>query len=164
MYRKKCLFRNTNATWQSEASAVETVWAYLHGAEKKTTGRYRIRITKLSGPELVAMGLAPEETPPSFFGMQATLDKWHEQHGWIPTFDWVGNPDATLVKIETDLNAQFESFITGISLEENFSFDLPEPPRKKDIKLPPKKKKPEEDTTSSNDENKTNDDPDFEWL
>tara|TARA_B100001057_G_C22812514_1_gene936034 strand:- start:531 stop:1025 length:495 start_codon:yes stop_codon:yes gene_type:complete len=164
MYKKKCLFRNTNGTWGKEASAVETVWAYLHGVEKKSTGRYRIRITKLSGQELVAMGLAPEETPPSFFGMQANLDKWNESIGWIPCFDWVGDPESSMSKIEKDLNAQFRAFVTGISLEEDFSFDLPEPPKKKSVKLPPKPKEEQKEDVLDEPSKDSDDDPDFEWL
>ena len=63
MYKKKCLFRNTNGSWGKEATAIESVWAYLNGVEKKTTGRYRIRITKMSAAEMIAMGMAPENTP-----------------------------------------------------------------------------------------------------
>ena len=82
MYRKKLLFRNSNATYDQDASALESVWAYLSGAEKtKSTGRYRIRITKMSGDELAAMGLAPEGTPSDFFGLQASFDRWHADSG-----------------------------------------------------------------------------------
>ena len=170
MYKKKLLFRNTNGTWSTEATAQESVYAYLYNVsdDKKSTGRYRIRITKMSAAELVSLGMAPEGTPSEFFGLQANLDKWQQEHGWLPLFDWVGDPDATLDKIEKDLNNQFKSFITGISTEENFSFDYPPPPPKaKPIKLPPKDKKQsvDEDIPESTDEaSKSDDDPDFEWL
>ena len=160
MYKKKCLFRNTNGTWEKEASALESVWAYLSGVENKATGRYRIRITKMSGEELVAMGLAPEDTPPSFFGLQAALDKWHPDNGWIATFDWVGDPESSMNKIEKDLNKQFQAFITGVSAEEDFSFDLPKkPPVKNTFKTPPKPVEPPPEIKSP-----TNQDPDFEWI
>ena len=126
MYKKKCLFKNSNATWGKEPTAQESVYAYLYGTgDSKSTGRYRIRITKMSAADLIQMGVAVEGTPPDFFGMQASLDKWHLEQGWIPMFDWVGDPEASLYKIEKDLNEQFKSFITGLSLEEDFSFDLP---------------------------------------
>ena len=120
----------------------------------------------MSGQELVAMGLAPEETPSSFFGLQASLDKWHEEIGWIPTFDWVGDPESSLFKIEKDLNKQFQAFVTGISLEEDFSFDIPPKPNptKNTFKTPTQDKTSEpvvEDTPPPKDDT---DPPDFEWI
>jgi len=167
MYKKKCLFRNSNASWGHEASALESVWAYLSSTgDTKITGRYRIRITKMSSQELIAMGLAPDETPPDFFGLQASLDKWHADRGWLPMFDWVGDPESSLSKIEKDLNKQFQAFVTGISSEEDFSFDLPKPkPKKKAIKLPepPTESKDKEDDSTPDDDG-GGDAPDFEWL
>ena len=174
MYKSKLLFRNTNSTYGSEASAIESVWAYLHGTETKKTGRYRIRITKMSAQELVAMGLAPEDTPSDFYGLTANLDRWHENHAWLPLFDWVGDPMSDINQIETDLGKQFESFVTGISLEESFPFDLPKPPKppkkpkktKKDFKLPKSYKYPKlEDIPSDQINDIPNDDSDdFDWL
>ena len=167
MYKKKCLFKNSNATWGKEPTAQESIYAYLYGTEdSKTTGRYRIRVTKMSAADLMALGVAPEGTPPDFFGMQATLDKWHNDGGWIPLFDWVGDPEASLYTIEKELNKQFQAFVTGISLDEDFSFDLPKPPKEKKIKLPPKVDK-KDDTPEEVDEpsgDKSDDDSDFEWL
>ena len=166
MYKKKCLFKNSNATWGKEPTAQESVYAYLYGVDAtKSTGRYRIRITKMSAADLMAMGVAPEGTPADFFGMQANLDKWSAEHGWIPLFDWVGDPDASLYKIEKELNNQFQAFITGVTVEENFSFDLPKPPKVKKVKLPDTPKK--DNTNETKEENATEDkgdDPDFEWL
>ena len=166
MYKKKRLFKNSNATWGKDPTAQESIYAYLYGSgDTKATGRYRIRITKMSAADLIQMGVAVEGTPPDFFGMQATLDKWHVDAGWMPLFDWVGDPEASLSKIEKDLNAQFRAFVTGISLEEDFSFDLPKPPKTKKIKLPPKADKDEsveEPEEPSGDI--SGDDPDFEWL
>jgi len=161
MYKKKCLFRNTNGAWDKEPSALESVWAYLSGIESKITGRYRIRITKMSGEELVAMGLAPEDTPPSFFGLQASLDKWHPDHGWMPTFDWVGDPEASMNDIEKDLNKQFQAFITGVSTEEDFSFDLPKKPSpvKNTFKTPAKPTDPVPEIKVPSEK-----DVDFDWV
>lgn len=166
MYKSKCLFRNTNETFTQEASAIESVWAYLHGTEKKKTGRYRIRVTKMSAQDLVAMGLAPEETPSDFYGLQANLDQWNEIHGWLPLFDWVGDPMAEIRKIEQDLGKQFQAFVTGIAMDESFSFDLPKPPKpeklKRPFKEPPKK---DETILEKNDKPaKTDDSDDIEWL
>ena len=114
MYKKKLLFRNSNGTYSKEATSIESTWAYLHGIELKTTGRYRIRITKMTAAELIMMGLAPADTPEDFYGLQANLDKWQEVNGWIPVLDWTGDPIADIDVIEKELCKQFESFITGI--------------------------------------------------
>ena len=166
MYKSKCLFRNTNGSFTKEATAIESVWAYLYGVDTKTTGRYRIRITKMSAQELIAMGLAPEETPPEMYGLQANLDRWHEDHAWLPLFDWVGDPMADIEAIEKDLGKQFQAFVTGVAIDEAFGFDLPpKPPRKvpatkkKPFKVPPPEITPEVEKPSKKD-----DSDDFEWL
>ena len=166
MYKKKCLFKNSNATWGKEPTASESVYAYLYGTDDtKQTGRYRIRITKMSAADLVAMGMAPEGTPPDFFGMQANLDKWQVEHGWIPLFDWVGDPEASLHAIEKDLNKQFHAFVTGVSLEEDFSFDLPKPPSpEKNTFKTPKKEKPQDTPEVPDNKVPKEDPPDFEWI
>lgn len=168
MYKKKCLFKNSNATWGKDPTAQESIYAYLYGTDDaKTTGRYRIRVTKMSAADLMALGLAPEGTPPDFFGMQATLDKWHKDAGWMPLFDWVGDPEASIFTIERELNRQFQAFVTGIALDEGFSFDLPKPPKTKKIKLPPKEVQQDENQDEPEDveaQDKTENDDDFEWL
>jgi|TARA_R110001592_G_scaffold68192_2_gene208942 hypothetical protein len=166
MYKKKQLFRNTNANFEKEASAIESTWAYIYGTETKVTGRYRIRITKMSAGELIAMGLAPAETPEDFYGLQANLDKWQELHGWLPVLDWVGDPMASIEKIERELGKQFQSFITGIGIEEDFSFELPKPPKKNTFKIPDPKKDAEPSIVPTEAESAptaTSDD-DFDWL
>lgn len=178
MYKVKCLYRNSNATLEREANTMESMWAYLHGNEgNKKTGRYRIRITRLSGAELMVMGLAPEGTPSDFFGLQANLDKWHEQYGWIPMLDWVGNPEGDIEDIELELGRQFRSFITGIAIDEDFGLQTPsiKEPKLKPFKRP-KKEEPEElkdeeapketsslDTTGQDDDD-DDDDDDIDWL
>ena len=175
MYQSKCLFKNTNESYGKEASAIESVWAYLHGVENKKTGRYRIRITKMSATELIQMGLAPEETPPEFYGLQASLDQWHEAHGWLPLFDWVGDPMSDIEDIEKELSKQFQAFVTGISMDETFSFDLPKPPKGPGKPKKPKTQKkfkiPSKSTKYPNlkdiPKDKINDlpsDDDFDWL
>tara|TARA_Y100000593_G_scaffold76507_1_gene141419 strand:- start:1502 stop:2002 length:501 start_codon:yes stop_codon:yes gene_type:complete len=166
MYRKKLLFRNSNATFERDASAVESIWAYLSGSEKpRTTGRFRIRITKMNGEELAAMGLAPDDTPIDFFGIQATLDKWHPDVGWVSLFDWVGNPDDSITKIEKDLTKQFQAFVTGLPIDEDFSFDLPKKPSpvKNTFKTPSKPEPSEPELETPSPEPKEPE-PDFEWI
>lgn len=167
MYKSKLLFRNTNGAYGQDPSAVESVWAFLYGVDDKTTGRFRIRVTKMSAAELIAMGLAPEETPPEFYGLQANLDRWHDAHGWLPLFDWVGDPLAEIHDIERDLGKQFEAFVTGMSLSESFGFDLPKPPKPKDrtgLKKPFKVPPPEVTPEATKEPEKKSDADDFEWL
>ena len=117
MYKKKLLFRNSNGTYLKEATSIESCWAYLHGIELKTTGRFRIRITKMTGAELVMMGLAPTEIPEDFYGLQANLDKWQQ-----------------------DLCNQFEAFVTGIGVEEEFGLEIAKPVKSSTFKMPVRKK------------------------
>ena len=111
-------------------------------------------------------GYAPEETPPDFYGLQANLDRWHEDHGWLPLFDWVGDPMAEINTIEKELGKQFKAFVTGISMEEDFGFDLPPRPmpkvpnaKKKPFKVPPPEVTADVDTPGKKDES-----DDLEWL
>lgn len=184
MYKAKCLYRNSNATFEREANTVESMWAYLHGTEgNKKTGRYRIRVTRLSAGELVAMGLAPEGTPSDFIGLQANLDKWHEQYGWLPMLDWVGNPEVEIEDIEHELGKQFRSFITGIGIDEEFDFadsiktpvhkpfKRPEPIKESTAKKAPPEEEPEfktvakvEDVLEEDSADDDDDDDDDVWL
>ena len=167
MYKHKQLFRNSNASFSNEATAVESVWAYVHGVDVKKTGRYRIRITKMGAQELIQLGLAPEETPEEFYGIQAYLEKWQELHGWLPLFDWVGDPMSDIESIESYLGKQFQSFVTGLTIESSNSYDFPSPktPKPTKSKKPPFKT-PLPEITSSDTENpsKGKDDSDFDWL
>ena len=168
MYKKKLLFRNSNGTYSKEATSIESTWAYLHGIELKTTGRYRIRITKMTAAELIMMGLAPAETPEDFYGLQANLDKWQEVHGWIPVLDWTGDPIADIDVIEKELCKQFESFVTGIGVEEDFALELPKAETSDTFKIPKRKKItkpvpiPEEPKAESKPEIDSEDDDD--WI
>ena len=165
MYKSKLLFRNTNGSFSNEPSAIESVWAYIYGVDTKVTGRYRIRVTKMSAQDLIAMGLAPEETPPDFYGLQANLDKWHKDHGWLPLFDWVGDPMAEITTIEKELGKQFQAFVTGLSMNDDFGFDLPprSMPKVPAAKKPPFKVPPPEISPEDN-KSKKDDSDDFEWL
>ena len=174
MYKSKLLFKNTNGTFSRDASAIESVWAYLYGVDTKTTGRFRIRITKMSAQELIAMGLAPEETPSDMYGLQANLDRWHEDHAWLPLFDWVGDPMTDIEDIERELGKQFQAFVTGIAIDEVVGFDLPPKPPKKPktkrpFKMPDSKKYYDKTDIKDISEDKINDLPnddsdDFEWI
>lgn len=173
MYKAKCLYRSSNATFERDANTIESMWAYLHGTDgNKKTGRYRIRITRLSGAELVAMGLAPDGTPSDFFGLQANLDKWHEQYGWIPMLDWVGNPEGDIEDIEFELGKQFRSFITGISMDEDFSLNITKikEPLIKPFKAPKKEKSESKDeiasieTKEQEDDKSDEDSDDIDWI
>ena len=135
-YRRKCLFRNSNSTISKEPTAQESLWAYVTvKGEKKTTGRYRIRITKFESAEMVALGMVEEgEIPEGLgFAVQGMLEAWNQDRGWLPVLDWVGDPDLPLVAIENELNKQYEAFITGEAIESDYSFDYkpPKSPKKR---------------------------------
>tara|TARA_Y100000034_G_C6639695_1_gene279570 strand:+ start:69 stop:578 length:510 start_codon:yes stop_codon:yes gene_type:complete len=167
-YRKKCLFRNTNKESIEEATAMESLWAYIYGTdEKKKSGRYRVRITKLDQNDMERMGMIFEEgveLPVASFGIQATLDIWHAEKGWLPTLDWVGDPNLPTLEIEKQINQQVRSFLTGISLDQDFQFDFPVVPPKKNTKgRPPDKiiNSPDEDYPETSD---VEDIPDLDWI
>ena len=73
---------------------------------------------------------------------------------------------AEIHTIEKELGKQFRAFVTGISIEEDFGFDLPPRPmpkvpnaKKKPFKIPPPEITPESEEPSKKD-----DTDDFEWL
>lgn len=168
MYKKKLLFRNSNGTYLKEATSIESCWAYLHGIELKITGRYRIRITKMTATELIMMGLAPAETPEDFYGLQANLDKWQETEGWLPVLDWTGDPTSEIDVIEKELCMQFESFITGIGVEEDFSLEVVKPVKSDTFKRPTSKKVVKLEVVPVKAEPKVHSEPDSEddddWI
>ena len=127
----------------------ESMWAYsvqYPGADHRTPGRYRIRITKMSGAEFMAMmGQEINEDALSVeYSMQAFLEKWMAE-GWAHVLDWIGNPDAQMTEIENDLNEMFQSFTTGEPVGSDFhgSMGPPGPPRPKPAKPERKTQVPE---------------------
>jgi len=166
-YKNKSLFKNTNATFGKEPTIIESVWAYLHiVGEEKRTGRYRIRISKMDASAMIAMGfMNPEDAEPDavYFGIQGALDQWHTKEGWLSLFDWVGDPNDSTFKIEKDLNKQMESFVTGVSLTEDFAFTLPPKPQPKREPVKDKEKK-ESDKKIDKPAQDTDDSSDFDWL
>lgn len=176
MYKSKLLFKTTNAMYHKEATVWESTWAFIYGIDTKTSGRFRIRVTKLAAQDLIAMGIIPEGTPPDMFGVQGTLDRWNERKGWIPCFDWVGDPSTADEKIiEDDMCKQFQSFVTGISIEEGEPFEMPPvaPPKpskpKKEFKAPEIKKVPvkvvlPKEDVSSDDDDDSDSDGGVDWL
>lgn len=166
-YRKRCLFKNTNESTGMDATALEAIYAYMYGTdENKKAGRYRIRITKLTAEDMVSMGMMSEDQssiPEMVFGIQATLDLWRESVGWLSTLDWVGDPMSSVAQIEKQLNNQIKAFLTGNSLEENFSFDLPIPPKKKKTHQKPPDLKVV-DGEKEEPPKKPTEEPDFDWI
>lgn len=141
-YKKRCLYRIRTDGSSSSPDMLESTWAYSYiypGAVSSTPGRYRIRITKLTGASAASMfGVDPSdiEDVGSLFTVQAYLEKWTSE-GWLMCLDWMGDPDDSNKKIEKSLNDMFESFITGVPLEEDIVTPIirprPESPRKEPV-------------------------------
>lgn len=163
-FKRRCLYRATNCIGEDGPEMFESVWAYTvqyPGADHRTPGRYRIRITKMTGAEFMAMiGQEIEEGGIAIdYSMQAFLEKWSAE-GWISTLDWIGNPDSSMTDIENDLNEMFQAFTTGEPVGSDFhgSVGPPCPPRPKPVK--PERKTQTPDFTNPSD----SEDPDLEWI
>lgn len=160
-FKRRCLYRATNSIGQDGPEMFESMWAYTiqyPGADHRTPGRYRIRISKMTGAEFLAMmghDVDPSEISIEY-SMQAFVEKWGSD-GWIQCLDWIGDPDSTISDIEKDLNEMFQAFTTGEPVGSDFhgSMGPPGPPKpvpvkpKKNAHTPPKPPKEE---------------PDFEWI
>ena len=139
-YQKRCLYR-VKSSGAGAPEMLESVWAYSFvypGAMHSTPGRYRIRITKLTGATAVSMfGIDPSEVEidEDFFSMQAYVEKWTSE-GWISCLDWMGNPDDTMQAIEIDLNQMFQAFITGVPMDGDKATPVftPKPPKARKAK------------------------------
>ncbi len=107
---------------------------------------------------MVALGLVSEEAIPPMagFAIQGFLEEWEPGVGWLQVLDWVGNPNLPMLDIENELNIQYQSFITGIDTDNEFSFDFT-PPKN------PKKREIIETTKSPPSPPKARDD-DFDWI
>ena len=144
------------------SGTTETMWAYSVATEKsKVTGRFRIRISRMTAAEMIeALGANPEEVPSDLSAqtIQAYLEKWTDT-GWIPCLDWLGDPSSDNYQIEKDLSDMFKAFITGNPAEIIAVPDFPPPrsyPKKTSadvVKIPPST------PTSGSD-----DSPDFDWI
>jgi hypothetical protein len=160
-FMRKKLFEITTG---KTSGTTETMWAYSVSTESTTsTGRYRIRISRMTAAEMIeALGANPEDVPTDLTAhtVQAYLEKWHDT-GWIPCLDWLGAPSSDNYQIETDLSDMFQAFITGSPTYIESLPDFPPPksyPKKnyKEIEKPPPT--PPETPTSGSDT------PDFDWI
>ena len=148
-FKRRCLYRATNSMGQDGPEMFESMWAYsvqYPGADHRTPGRYRIRITKMTGAEFMAlMGQQVEDAEVSVeYSMQAFLEKWSSE-GWVHALDWIGNPDSSMTEIENDLNEMFQAFTTGEPVGSDFhgSIGPPGPPKPRPVKPERKTQTPE---------------------
>ena len=148
-FKRRCLYRATNCFGEDGPEMFESMWAYTiqyPGADHRTPGRYRIRITKMSGAEFMAMmgREINDDDAVIDFSMQAFLEKWTSE-GWVNTLDWIGNPDSSMSEIENDLNEMFQAFTTGEPVGSDFhgSIGPPGPPRPRPVKPERKTQVPE---------------------
>jgi hypothetical protein len=130
------------------SGTTETMWAYSVLTEKvKSTGRYRIRISRMSAAEMIeALGATSTEKYTDIEGhsIQAYLEKWVET-GWIPCLDWLGAPSSNNAQIEKDLSDMFMAFVTGNPVELDYFPDFTPPstyPNKSTIDIDPPVKLP----------------------
>ena len=158
----------------AESGTYESMWAYYiryPQAEYSTPGRFRIRITRMTAGEFMAMMGVEEEhhIPPGAYSIQGYIEKWSDK-GWLQCIDWIGAPESSNTQIEQDLLEMYEAFTTGRPTT-IASYDPPPPPRKPKkatpqrssptlIKFPSKEKDENKDSST---ENKAKKDP-FDWV
>jgi hypothetical protein len=155
----------------------ETIWAYILKSDKDTkSGRYRIRITRFNADQLRMMsGNQDIEIPEGFsFGLQANLDIWDFQNGWIPMLDWMGDPEISSDReIQRDLNEQIQAFLTGAPSDRQQWVDDQvsamsddEPKKVKPKKSPPPKpvKPPKVEEPSEESEESSEEESDDDWI
>ena len=144
---------NVSTTINSESGTYESMWAYYiryPQTETNIPGRFRIRITKMTASEYMAMmGLEEGEySSSSGYSIQGYIEKWSD-NGWIQCLDWIGPPGTTNDKIEKDLLEMYRAFTTGQSTDIDQDGYPPPPPKKPKttdpgiltvINFPPKKK------------------------
>ncbi len=169
-FKRRCLYRATNFMGEDGPEMFESTWAYsvqYPGADHRTPGRYRIRITKMTGAEFMAM-MGQEVDADEIvvdYSMQAFLEKWGSD-GWIHTIDWIGNPESSTSEIESDLNEMFQSFTTGEPVGSDFhgSMGPPGPPKPKRPK--PKKNAAVPDVPAPDVSTSDTSKPDsgFDWI
>ena len=171
-YRARQLY-NVSTAINPESETYESMWAYYiryPQTETNIPGRFRIRITRMTASEFMAMmGLEEGEyTPSSGYSIQGYIEKWSDK-GWIQCLDWIGPPDSTNDKIEKDLLEMYRAFTTGQTADiDQGGYPPPSPPPLKSktvkpggltvINFPPKKKPKTEDGKA------TPPDPDFDWV
>ena len=160
-----------------ESMTYESMWAYYiryPGSDHSTPGRFRIRITRMTSSEFLAMmGIDEENYDASgAYSIQGYVEKWSDK-GWLQCLDWIGAPGSLNKKIEQDLLSMYEAFTTGQPTTIDSS-DFPFPPR---APQPPKKPKNPyktptliqfpgkgtKDATKPNNET-SGSDPGFDWI
>jgi len=167
-YKRRCLYRIKTDNGPGQPDMLESLWAYSFtytGASSSTPGRYRIRITRFLGEDAYKLfGVsdpAEIEAAEEFFSMQAYLEKWTGDK-WAQCLDWMGSPDESTDKIESDLNEMYQSFITGMPIGDTIISPPPFMPR-----TPPKTSKKTPKAVITPDKTPKKDDSgggDFDWI
>ena len=170
----RCLYKNIDSEFESKASTIESMWAYVLTSNDgtKKSGRYRIRITKLGKQQLELMGVDPDTISSLDSVIQGGVDLWHEREGWLQTLDWIGRPDILVSDMESELNKEIISFISGVPIETDKSkvvYDdeaLPEPsPKPKEVKKEnPPKNQSETKKAETPKSNSDVDEDDDDWI
>lgn len=164
-FKRRCLYKITTPNEPNIPEIYESIWAYsiqYKDGSTPTPGRYRIRITKMSGADLVAMinNSDAEEGTSVDFSIQAYVEKWTST-GWIHALDWIGDPALSPAEIENELNEMYAAFTTGEPVGKDYQAPVyPRSPNK-----PPKKKSPPNKRAEPHpkSEDSSGDDP-FGWI
>lgn len=119
-YTVKKLYEVSTDT-SEDSKTFESMWGYsLSYLGKVESGRVRIRITKMSASDfLAAFGKNPEadeyeSADLTGYSISGYLEKWQKEKGWIQCLDWLGEPDASNLRIEKELLDMFKAFVTGM--------------------------------------------------
>ena len=135
-FKRRCLYKITTPNEPNVPEIYESLWAYsiqYSSGAAPTPGRYRIRITKMSGAEFMAMmgKEVDEDSAELEHSTQAYIEKWTPT-GWVHVLDWIGDPGMSPMEIEIELNEMYASFTTGEPLGKTFEADIgPRPPPRK---------------------------------
>jgi hypothetical protein len=165
-YQVKKLY-NVSTMIGLQSETYESLWAYYiryPRTETNLPGRFRIRITRMTSDEFMAMmGMEEERVTTSGYSIQGYIEKWSDK-GWLQCLDWIGSPGSTNEKIELDLIEMFKAFTTGqpadIVQDDDRPF-APPPPRKKPVR---KKSDPTAGTTKTADSVVEEESADDDWI
>ena len=123
-FKRRCLYKITTPNEPNIPEIYESIWAYsiqYTDGSAPTPGRYRIRITKLTGEQFMAMLNEGEDSENESldYSIQAYIEKWTST-GWIHALDWIGDPALSPLEIEGELNEMYAAFTTGEPMGKTF--------------------------------------------
>ena len=111
-----------------ESGTYESMWAYYiryPQAEYSTPGRFRIRITRMTAAEFMAMmGMDDDHSMPlGGYSIQGYIEKWSDK-GWLQCIDWIGSPESSNDQIEQDLFTGLDGTQQKVAVRDGGDDDL----------------------------------------